>query len=300
MNFETPKFMIYPKLALSFAFQTDTTADVAYNSGWSAMGIAINLPFSFGLPTGKDDRIKFDMSWNVNIPFAFKDKGWASIVSFVPELTILNGKLSFYIPFIYSYKNNRNDGFVRVGNESVAWFDQISEDHVINLGFITEFDSKDMFGDVFQYILSNRIYFTDNHLMSDNNNQYANKPEMFFYEILRNEFVINQIGPEKIMFYFEFGYGLASNARIINSNYYYNSNNNKWIDSTTGGQVVIDKDSRWSGNVISAETGIIVDMIKNLSIGFTVESPKIQVDGTNPVGDQKSFGTFKLWSEIKL
>ena len=302
MKMESDKFMIYPKLALSFAFQTDTTDDVEYNSGWNTLGIGVDLPFKISLPTGAKDFFGINTSWNMNVPFAYK--GFSTIVSFVPELTILNGKLSFYLPFIYSYKNNRDGGFVRAGNESIAWFDQLDEDHVINFGFIAQFDSKDLFGDIFEYVLTNKIYFTDNHIMyyKDNYTQFVNDPEIFFYEIFRNEFVLNQIpmGPQRISIYLDFGYGLASNARIINSNYYYDSDKLKWYDSTTGKEVSIDKDYRWNGHVMSIETGIVVEMIKHLTIGFSAESPKILIGGTNPIGDQRSFGTFKLWSEIKL
>jgi len=111
--------------------------------------------------------------------------------------------------------------------------------------------------------------------------------------------------------FLEFGYGMAKNARMIDPSFYYNNATSQWYSSTTNNPVSLDyminSSNRWlSGNVISIQTGFILDIFKNLSVGFSAESPKILLWGSNVwgqttyIGNQANYGIFKLWSEIKF
>ena len=42
--------------------------------------------------------------------------------------------------------------------------------------------------------------------------------EVYFFELLRNEFILNDLGPKKISMYIDFGVGYTSNAKLIDSN----------------------------------------------------------------------------------
>lgn len=298
-NFYSSKFAVYPKAAFSFAFQTDTSDDVNVSSYYYTFGCALSLPIEINLPTGKNDKVRLETNWNMVTHIQYSS--FASILSVNPEFILLNQKLSFALPFIYSYKYNQS-GFVRVGNENLFWLTQDLDDHMINLGFTTKFDSTNLFGDLFQFITTNRFYFTNNYIYS------SGKPETFIYEIIRFDWILHDIGPSKMDMFFEFGYGAARDARLVDENcyvsststIYYDNSAGKWYDSSTGKEVYTGTMSRWSGNVISIQTGFNIDIIKNLSVGFSAESPKLLLGDTNAIGDQHSFGTFKLWSEIKF
>lgn len=291
VNFYNKKFSFYPKLAFSFAFQTETTDDISPDKGYNTFSFAVDLPFFINLPTGKDDYLKISTSFNLNAHFATSSV--AGILTFLPELRILNRKLFFQLPIIYSFKT-KNGGFIRVGNESVKWLDQEAEDHIVNLGFLAGFDTTNLLGDYFQILLKETFYFSYNAI--------GNKPEIFLYQLFRNEFVFNDVGPKKLTLYYDVGLGYTKNPRIISTNYYYDSDKEGWYDKTTGLAITIDHNRRWNyqAYVLNIETGFYMDIIKNLSLGVSIESPKILLGGKDPIGTQNSFGMFKIWSEIKL
>ncbi|OHD19579.1 MAG: hypothetical protein A2086_15160 [Spirochaetes bacterium GWD1_27_9] len=290
--FSKNKFNFYPKASFSVAFQTqtDSTADVDPAKGNVNFATGLSLPLEVNLPTGKEDKIKLALDWNLDAYFA--SKAVSTILSFSPEVVLFNKRFTFSIPFIYSFKTNQG-GFIRIGNESVKWLSQEYEDHIINLGFKIGFDSTNLFSDFFRYSVSNQIYFVYNYV---NNN-----PEIFFYEILKNEFIFTDVGPKTLKLYVDFGIGAAKNVRLMSSNYYYDTVNNRWVDKTTRKTVTLDQKNRWGEwNVLSIETGFSMDIIKNLSWGIALESPKLLLGVENPIGTQKNFGTIKIWSELKL
>lgn len=290
INISTNKFNFYPKLSLSFAFQTNTTED--YDYGWSTFAAGLNLPLEFNLPTGESDKFKLEFNYNINAFFALSQV--ATMFSIFPELTVLDKKLFFKFPILYSFKNGVN-GFLRVGNDSVKQLDQLYENHVFSFSFIAGFDSRNLFGDIFRLKVSNQLHFT---------NLYVSFNETYFYEIFRTEFIADNIpdGPTSMNFYLEFGYGFAQNARLIDSQtnlkYQYDYEKDAWVDVLNGETMKWRKLNQ--GNVLRFETGFIFDIIKNLQVGFSAESPYLLLSAINPIGAQQSFGVFKLWSEIKF
>lgn len=288
-KFHSKEFVFDPKISLSYAFQTDATGDMDF--GWSTFATGISLPLDIKLKTGKNDRLKFELNWNINAKFAIYNV--ATMLSFLLEFTLLNEKLYIKFPLIYSYKYGRG-GFLRVGNENIKFLDQLYEDHIFNMSLIVGFDSKSLFGDTFQYKVTNTIHFTAIYF------EYPS--EIFFYEILKNEFILNNVGPEKITFYVDFIYGFAKDVRFVDSTtefkYKYDQTLDTWVDVKNGKSM---KWNRWGGgNCLSFELGVNFDIIKNLSVGISAESPKLLLGVVNPIGNQQSFGTFKLWSEIKF
>ena len=127
-------------------------------------------------------------------------------------------------------------------------------------------------------------------------------PERFFYEIFKNDFILNEVGPEKIDMFAEFGLGYENNARLVDSStvfkYTYDRNRDTWVDNDENS---IMEWNRWNeAIVIGCKVGVIFDIIKNFSVGFSAESPKLSLNVPNPIGYQQSFGLFKLWAEIKF
>jgi len=162
------------------------------------------------------------------------------------------------------------------------------------MSFIISFDSKNLFGDTFQYKISNTIHFTSIF--------FEYPAELYFYEIFKNEFILNNVGPEKIIFYIDFTVGMVKDVRFVDSTteykYKYDETLDTWIDVKNGKSM---KWNRWTGGTsLSLDIGVNFDIIKNLSVGISCESPKLLLGVVNPIGNQQSFGTFKLWSEIKF
>ena len=197
------------------------------------------------------------------------------------------------MPFIYSFKT-KNGGFLRVGNENVKWLDQEAEDHIINFGIDAKFDTINLLGNFFQIVFKELFLFSYNAIPS--------RPEIFLFQIFRNEFVFTDIGPLKLSLYYEIGYGYTKEPRLVSSNYYYDSELSKWFDKSTNLEITIDHTRRWKheASVLSFETGFDMLIMKNLSFGISIESPKLLVSSTTPIGRQNTFGIFKIWSEIKL
>lgn len=303
--FINDKFNFHPKLGLSIALETETTTDVTEKADteWSTFGAGLSLPFEFILPSGKKDKIKLEFNCNLNVFIKYAQV--ATMVSFFPEFTLLNNKLFFSMPIIYSFKNADRGGFFRAGHEDIKWLDQLYDDHILNLGFTLGFDSQKLFGHTFQYRVTNSIYFT--YFKQWQPEFYPAissfpREEVYFFDIIKNEFILNEIGPEKLAFFIEFGIGYTSNARLIESTtnlkYEYDRDNDIWID-TKDGEIMEWK--RWRESaVVSLKTGFNLDIFKNLSVGFSAESPKLLLGAINPIGNQQSFGLFKIWSEIKL
>ena len=288
----TKKFSFHPKLALSFAFQTNTVNDVPPDAGYNTFSSSLNLPLAIQLPTGEFDKVNLDFSWSINSHFAYPSV--ATMFSFISEFVLLNNKLSISLPIIYSYKY-RQGGFLSIGNEKYKVLYQEAEDHLFNLGLIVNFDSRDIFGDTFQYSLNNKILLAVNSV--------ENKPEVFFYEIFRNLWSFNDIGPKRLSFYFEIGYALGYDMRLIDSQYHYNPYTRTWHDLGNGNSIINinTQAERWHiGNILRLETGMDMLIMKNLSFGFSLESPKLFLGLKTPIDKQNYFVTLKIWSEIRL
>ena len=295
------KFEFHPKLAASFAFQTETIEDKSWY--WSTFAAGLGLPFTFKLPTGKNDNITLELNYNLNVHI--EEPAFSNIISFIPSFTLLDKKINLSIPFIYSFKNpDLRGGFQRIGHGDVKWVDQLYEDHIIHLGCIAGFDSQKLFGNIFQYKITNSVYFA--YLLQsnrfDDGKVFYETPERFFYEILKNEFILKELGPETINMFIEFGLGYENNARVVDSStvfkYTYDRDRDTWIDNDKNG---IMQWRRWGeAAVVGFKVGVIFDVIKNFSVGFSAESPKLSLNVPNPIGYQQSFGLFKLWTEIKF
>ncbi len=310
----TDKFEIWPKLCLSFAMQTETTKDEPWQ--WNTFAAGFGLPVSIFLPTGKEDYVKFEVNCNLNVNIVYEY--FALLTSTSLELSMFDKKMNISVPFIYSFKNAGRGGFLRVGDPDVPthidadgnkyyWLDQLYDDHVLNLGLVTGFDSTNLFGDLFEYKITNSMYFAymlqyDHHFYS-NVNEYP-PPEIYFYNIHRHEFIFNEFGPKRLGFYVEFGVGYEQNARLVDSQttfkFIYDRNTDTWTDTDKNGGIV--QWYRWpEAVVVSLKTGIYTDITKNFSIGLDAQSPKIHcIVSSNPIGDQNSFSLFILWSMIKF
>ena len=289
VKLHSDKFTFWPKLNLSVAFQTETTED--YDYGWVTFASSLTLPFIYNLPTGENDYAKIEANWSINAQFALMTV--ATMFSIYPEFRLLNSKLFFKLPIVFSYKNGTG-GFLRAGNASVKWIDQLYEDVVYSMSFVVGFDSTNLFGEIFEFILTNKMHFTY---------MYSQFDEAYLYEIVRFDFAFNHIpsGPLKFDMFVEFGMGYAYNARLVDSNTYlkyeYDDKHDRWLAINT------DKELEWtkfSGTVLRVETGFYFDVIENFSVGFSAESPYLLANFVNPIGNQQTFGTFKLWSEIRF
>lgn len=299
------KFDFHPKIAVSFAFQTETIEDKSWEFSTYAMGLSI--PLILTLPTSGKDYLKLEGNWNMNVHIATAQ--FATILSFFPELKILQNKLSLSLPIIYSFKNYGRGGFLRVGNQVVKITDQVYDDHVFQMGFIAGFDSQKLFGSVFQYKVTNKIYYA--YLLQNDPAFYSwehnlDGAEYYFFELLSNEFILNNMGPDKLAFFFNFGVGYNKNARLVyndfDERFTYDANENKLTDTQPELEVTPWKRSQHHMTVLSFDVGFYMDIFKNLSMGLTVESPKIAISEETPnvLGDQQSYAVFKLWSEIKF
>jgi|GEM_PF-1356182 len=296
------KFEFNPKVAASFAFQTETTDDHSWQ--WSSFGAGVSLPVSFFLPTGKDDKITMDLSWNINANIV--SQYLATMLSFTPSFNLLNSKLTISTPVIYSFKNADRGGFLRMGHPDVKWIDQLYDDHVLNIGIKLGFDSRNLFGDLFQYKVTNDTYITVIKNMQPQFYLFLDEElplELYFFNIHKHEFTFNEFGPEKLSVFFEFGLGYTRNAKLIDSEtqlkYEYNRDRDVYVDTLDGERM---KWHVWhSGLVLSFSGGIKIEIIKNFLVGLDIESPKICVNEQyHPLGNQRSFSVFKLWSEIKF
>lgn len=306
-RFFNKRLEFHPKLNLSFAFQTETTDDV--DTQFSTFAMGFSLPLYIYFKTHEKDRLKLEFNVNLNVNIVFAQV--STLLSFLPELTILKERFFFSLPIIYSFKNRGRGGFQRIGHSDVAWIDQLYDDHIFNMGFILGFNSTNLFGNTFQYKITNSIYFTyikpyeikyyKDLYYSDKFNLFE-AGEYYFFEVLRNDFIFHDIGPKQLNMYFEFGLGYTKNAKVLfentNLKYIYDRERDTWVDTMYGKEY---EWLRWGDVVVlSFKTGFSIDIIDNFGIGFDVESPKLLLNTINPIGNQQSYGLFKLWSEIKL
>ncbi|MBN1214626.1 MAG: hypothetical protein JXA99_04215 [Candidatus Lokiarchaeota archaeon] len=305
-RFYNDKIEFHPKLAASFAFQTGTTDDLWW--AWSTFAGALSIPVQFNLSSSKKDFIKLETNFNLNVHIVTNQL--ATIVSFISDFTLLKGKLNLSFPLIYSFKNAGRSGFQRVGHEDVYWLDQLYDDHILNIGFNIGFDSLKLFGDVFQYKVTNKFYFT--YILEYDNNNYAynylnhfSGHERYIHDIIRNEFILNYLGPEKLVFYVEHGLCHQNNARMVDSStqfkYTYDRNTDSWVDTMENELMSWE---RWpNALILSAEVGFYADIFKNLSVGLSAESPKLLLNpptSDDIIGNQQTYGIFKLWSKINF
>jgi hypothetical protein len=295
--FKKDSFSLHPQIAVSFAFQTDVTADV--REQYSTLGVAATVPFKFNLPTARTDYINLAVNWNLNVKVLTGNV--ATMISFLPEAVLFNNRFKISMPLVYSFKNG-SGGFLSFGREDSIRIDQV-DSHMFFFGLIASFDSRSLFGNMFRYKVTNKLYVNVNHQFTENST-----PEIYFYEIMQNEFLINNTGAERFAFFLNLGVGYAANARLIYSQYSFDVENNVWMDTQAGQPVDWNAattswgaDTRWAGGaVLDLSLGFEVDVIKNWTIGFAAESPKILTMTANPIGNQQNFGTFKLWTRISL
>jgi hypothetical protein len=312
-RFYSDTFEFWPKLNVSFAMQTETDTDTPWQ--WSTFAAGLGLPFSIGLPSGKNDRIKFDVNFNINANIVYQYFALLTSTNFA--VNTVNDKFFINLPFVYSFKNANRGGFLRSGHEDVVtstdkdgnkiyWIDQLYDDHVINAGFITGFKSKDLFGDIFEYQVTNSIYFAYmqqyDHRFYINVSKYP-PAEIYFYNIHRHEFIFHEFGVSKLGFFFEYGLGYGRNMRLVDSEtqfkYIYDRDNDTWTDTDKGGDLV--SWYRWNeGLIMFWQSSLYLELTKNLSIGLDIKTPKIAINCSRPIGNQRSYSLIELWSEIKF
>lgn len=307
-RFFNEKVEFHPKLAASFAFQTGTTEDMWWP--WSTFAAGLSIPVKFYLPSDKDKKDNISLETNFDLNVHILTNQLATVVSLIPGFTLFKGKFNFSCPFIYSYKNAGRSGFQRVGHEDVKWIDQLYDDHILNLGVKIGFDSLKLFGDVFQYKVENKFYFT--YILEWDYNNYAynylhnfSDSEKYIHDIIYNEFILNYIGPDKLAFFVEFGLCYQNNARIVDSStqfkYIYDRNTDTWVDTMENELMSWE---RWPlAFIIEAKAGFYIDVFKNFSVGLSAESPKLLLNPPNindTIGDQQTYGIFKLWSKISF
>ena len=273
--------------------------------------------------------IFFKFEINNNLRTQFKLSNVAVMISAITEFKLLDEKLTLTFPIQYSYKNGTG-GFFRVGDESVSGLvtdssgnvnyvkliDQLYEPHIFNFGFEIGFDSKNLFGDYFQYQVTNKNYFSLSYL--EGYLEGYPDPELFFYEILENNFIIHAYRYHQLRIFLNGGFGLAWNARTIHSDtdliFAYDPETDSWDNmddlyqyNGDTGEYQYNNDgieSLWSdrltAHVISFDVGTVISIIENLDFGLSYSTPKLRLGVTNPIGTQQNYGTFKIWTELRF
>lgn len=281
--FHSGGFEFHPKLAFTAAFQTQTTGD--YNTSWSTMNFALSIPIVIPFSKNSSNFLRLEINNNLKHHIATQDTAY--FFSFNPELSVLDGMLNFKMPIQYSYKN-KTGGFLLVENANIYSIDQIREEHIFNMGINIDFSTKHLLSETFEIKFANDLYITSV------NDLYT---ETFFYEILKTDFIFKNVPflglsyyINKIALFVDFGFAVAHNARV--ESIFENDGELYRVTDNT------DR-VEWT-KVLDLKTGLEMEVIKNVLVGFSFYTPKILLDSINPVGNQHSNGTIEIWSEIRL
>jgi hypothetical protein len=184
------------------------------------------------------------------------------------------------------------------------------------LGLTIGFDTKNLLGNLFELAITNKNYLNINQFY------YTDAPaEIFFYEILENQFIFHPARFEKLVIFLNGSFALAYNARTIHSDtqllYAYDPQTDTWDNMDSDYLPYIDESgalkyrytpadqaalwqSRFSGNIITFDVGMVMSIVKNVDFGVSYNAPKFLIGANNIIGNQQNYGIIKIWTELKL
>ncbi len=279
-TFKTEQLLLAPKIHFGFAFQTQTVNDIG--ADWSSLNLAVSLPAK--LQINDMDYASIELNTNYKRHIALADN--AFMISLNPKLSILKNSLFINIPIQYWYKDGQG-GLQEIKNFSGVTYTQIQEEHIFNVAFITGYKSNNFFSDNFEYKITNNTYLTT---------LYDNEVEFFMHNILKNEFYFynvpflgSYVTMESFVLYTDFGYALAKDARY-----------EKYVQIDNSNVRVVSTEKLAQSNVLFGEFGFMMNFTPNMTAGFSVNSPKVNLDINDTIGNQNTYTTLKIWSEIKL
>lgn len=281
--FKTEQFNFNPKIHFGIAFQTDTTEDRAFD--WSSINLALSVPVKLFI--SDIDRASVEFNLNYKRQNALNDN--AFMFSVLPELNILKNAFNIQIPIQYWYKDGKG-GFSKVENIEGSSFEQLHEEHIFSSAIKLGFNSNNLFSDSFTYKVSNSSYFTTLH---------SNYTEFFFHNILTNQlhflnlpFLGTYVTMDSFILYTDIGFGLAKNARLEQL---------VKLDPAKNVVTRIPSGERADHlNVLFGEFGFMMNFTPHVTVGFSMASPKVNLDVRDTIGNQNTYATFKIWSELKL
>lgn len=281
----TENFLFSPKMNFGLAFQTDTKGEK--DNGWGTFTFAFEMPIRYKI--NKTDYISIGTAVNLKTQFAFKNVAFMFALN--PELNLLYDCLHFAFPIQYWYKDGR-EGFFQVENIENRVYAQMFEEHIFYAAFVSGFRSNKLFGDSFEYKLTNTVQATVTH---------SDEAETFIYEILRNEFNFYHVPffgsyviMDSISFYHDIGFGFGRNIRMENIIETQN-NRGKTV------QCRVPSKERWGGgNLFYTEVGLNLNFSRYMTVGLSINTPAFLLGDWNTIGNQNTYCTIKLWSEIRL
>ena len=192
------------------------------------------------------------------------------------------------LPIQYWYKTGAG-GYAAFENELGLLYEQKSEEHVFNIGLALNLATLSMISDNFEYKLHNAYYFTT---------AYHDSNEYFFHTVLNNTFVFynvpflgSYVTMESLELFSDLGFGLARNMRY--EEYIKNPITNQITRSSS-------KERYDSLNVLYGAFGLNLNFTPHMTLGFMIETPKFNLDPQSPIGNQNTYTTIKIWSELKL
>ena len=292
-DIRTSKVFVAPKVNFGLAFQTDTQKDE--DNTWGTFSFSFDLPVQYKI--NKTDYVNIRNSFTCNTHFAHTNV--ALVYSLIPEINVLYNCLNFSLPIQYWFQDSDNKsfggGFYRVENLEHRVYTQFYEQHIFNLAFVSSFRSNYLFGNTFELKIKNTIQSTLT---------FSDEEEYFFYDILRFQFDWNQVPfagsyvvMESVQLFHDFGLGVAHNVRMAEIGQIYDDEKN-----TTGKYYRLPSEERWEGGVLfNSKFGLNLNFSPYMSVGLAISTPSFLLSNPdNVIGNQNTYCTIELWSEIRI
>lgn len=292
-DIRTSKVFVAPKVNFGLAFQTDTQKDE--DNTWGTFSFSFDLPVQYKI--NKTDYVNIRNSFTCNTHFAHTNV--ALVYSLIPEINVLYNCLNFSLPIQYWFQDSDNKsfggGFYRLENLEHQVYTQFYEQHIFNLAFVSSFRSNYLFGNTFELKIKNTIQSTLT---------FSDEEEYFFYDILRFQFDWNQVPfagsyvvMESVQLFHDFGLGVAHNVRMAEIGQIYDDEKN-----TTGKYYRLPSEERWEGGVLfNSKFGLNLNFSPYMSVGLAISTPSFLLSNPdNVIGNQNTYCTIELWSEIRI
>ena len=174
-------------------------------------------------------------------------------------------------------------------------YTQFYEQHIFNLAFVSSFRSNYLFGNTFELKIKNTLQSTLT---------FSDEEEYFFYDILRFQFDFNKVPfagsyvvMESVQLFHDFGLGAVHNVRMAEIGQIYDDNRN-----TTGKYYRLPSEERWDGGVLFySKLGLNLNFSPYMSVGLAISTPHFLLSNSdNVIGNQNTYCTIELWSEIRI
>lgn len=292
-DIRTNNVFVSPKINFGLAFQTDTKEDK--DNTWGTFSFSFDLPVQYKI--NKTDYVNIRNSFTLNTHFAHTNI--ALVYSIIPEINVLYNCLNFSLPIQYWFQDRDSKtfggGFYRVENIEHQVYTQFYEQHIFNLAFVSSFRSNYLFGNTFELKIKNTIQSTLT---------YSDQEEYFFYDILRFQFDFNEVPfagsyvvMESVQLFHDFGLGAVHNVRMEEIGQIYDDKRN-----TTGKYYRIPSEKRWDGGVLFySKLGLNLNFSPYMSVGLAISTPSFLLSNPdNLIGNQNTYCTIELWSEIRI